>query len=191
MKAICYNGSIKIADITLPQIRLYADSAISRDVMPLFVPDIPACWQAKICVAVRVHRLGKNILPKFVMRYVDAIGAVAVLLPSASPPAIDGNVLEDSGVMQILDGAVTTGTWHEQNIGALNELIVDINGECRAFRASDLDIANTVSLISRYATLKTGDFIILESTASIVPLSRNDVINVTLASSAALHIKVK
>ena len=190
MKAICYSGSIKTADFTLPQIRLYADSAISRDVMPLFIPDIPACRQAKICVAVRVHRLGKNILPKFVMRYVDAIGAVAVLLPSDSP-AIDGNVLESSGVMQILDGAVTTGTWHEQNIGALNELVVGINGECRTFRASDLDIANTVSLISRYATLKTGDFIILESTASVVRLTRNDVIDVTLGSSSALHIKVK
>lgn len=189
MKAICYNCSLKMADTPLPQIRLYADSAISRDVMPLFIPDISACWQAKICVAVRVHRLGKNILPKFVMRYVDAIGAVAVLLPSA--PTIDGSVLESSGVMQILDGAVTTGIWCEQNIGALNELIVDINGECRAFSASDLDIADTVSLISRYATLKTGDFIILESTASVVPLTRNDVINVTLGSSPALHIKVK
>lgn len=189
MKAICYNGLLKMADTSLPQIRLYADSAISRDVMPLFIPDIPGCWQAKICVAVRVHRLGKNILPKFVMRYVDAIGAVAVLLPSA--PAIDGNVLESSGVMQILDGAITTGTWCEQNIGALNELIVDINGECRTFRASDLDIASTVSLISRYATLKTGDFIILESTASVFSLTRNDVINVTLGSSPALHIRVK
>ncbi len=186
MKAISYSGNIKMADITLPQIRLYADSAISRDVMPLFIPDISASWHAKICVAVRVHRLGKNILPKFVMRYVDALGAVAVLVPSE-----DDVVLENSGVMQILDGAVTTGTWHEENIGALSELTVNINGKCRSFSATELDIANTVSLVSRYATLKTGDFIILESTASVFPLTRNNVIDVELASSPALHIKVK
>lgn len=189
MKAICYSGNLRAWDTALPEIRLYADSAVSRDVMPLFIPDIPVQWHVKLCVAVRVHRLGKNILPKFVMRYVDALGVVAVLAPDATDSTADS--LEDSGVMQILDGVVTTGTWIEQNIGAVNELNVEINGESRIFSASELGIADTVSLISRYATLKTGDFIIFESTAVKLPLTRNDVIDVSLCASPTLHLKIK
>ena len=171
-------------DMPLPRICIYADSAISRDVMPLFIPDISESWKVKICLAARVHRLGKNILPKFVHRYVDAVGAVAILQPT------DDN-LEKSGVMRILDGAVTTGTWIERNIGADDALTVDTNGESRLFRPAELGIAEAVSLISRYATLKTGDFIIFESTAAGLPLSRNDIIDVTIDSRAALHLKVK
>ncbi|MCC8114584.1 MAG: hypothetical protein LIP03_11480 [Bacteroidales bacterium] len=70
MKIIIFNNGIEAV----------CDSAVGRDVMPLFVPDWGQ-WSIEGRIAFRIERLGKNVAEKFAMRYVDAYGAVAVLRP--------------------------------------------------------------------------------------------------------------
>lgn len=187
MKAIrIFEDKITAGGLTLPKLRLYADSAIGRDVMPLFIPDIPGGWHARVCVAVRVCRLGKDISPKFAMRYVDAISLVALLLPDSDVAAWDS-----SGALALLDSAVTTGRWHECNVGAISEIDVTVNGEHRRLSAPDLGIAARVNEVSRTATLRTGDFLIIDSTGLDLPLVPDTHIQAAIDGEACLSLKVK
>lgn len=188
MKAIrVFPKSIETGtSFTLPSLRLYADSAIGRDVMPLFIPDIAGGWHARICLAVRVHRMGRHISPTFAMRYVDAVSLVALLLPDTAVEA-----WEESGTLALLDSAVTTGQWHECNVGATSEINVTVNGERRTFKAAELGIATMVGEVSRTATLRTGDILIIDTTGIDLPLRPDMHITATIADFTCLSLKVK
>ncbi len=181
----------------MPHLRLYADSAIGRDVMPLFIPDIPGGWHARVCVSVRVHRMGKNISPKFAPRYIDALSLTALLVPDS-----DARAWDQSGVLAILDSAVTTGQWHETDIADLTTLNVQTSlfnrppasaGEkqSRTFSAASLDIAARVSAISRTTTLRTGDIIIIDSTGIDLPLVGDTHIHASIDDFQCLALKIK
>lgn len=188
MKAIrVFPKSIETGtSFTLPSLRLYADSAIGRDVMPLFIPDIAGGWHARICLAVRVHRMGRHISPTFAMRYVDAVSLVALLLPDTAERA-----WEESGALALLDSAVTTGRWHECNVGTLSEINVTVNGERRSFKAADLGIPAMVGDVSRTSTLRTGDMLIIDATGIDLALRPDMHITASIADFTCLSLKVK
>ena len=58
-----------------PVLRLefHPDSALVLQGRPLFMPEEGEGWQAQICLAVKISRLGKNISEKFAPRYYDAV----------------------------------------------------------------------------------------------------------------------
>lgn len=187
MKAIrIFEDNIAAASLTLPRLRLYADSAIGRDVMPLFIPDIPGGWHARICLSVRVNRLGKAISPRFAMRYVDALSLTALLLPGT-----DSGAWDLSGSLAVLDSAVTTGRWHPCDLGALASVEMQAGGEHRTFTAAELDIAARVSAVSRMATLRTGDIIIIDSTGIDLPLAPDTHIDASIDTLPCLSLKIK
>lgn len=104
---------------------------------PLFLP--PGQWRCEIRPAVRIHRLGKAIAPKFARRYYNSIALANCLLP-----VLPGDVRHD-----MLDDAVVTGEWI---------------GEDDFARAYSLDLDAVDSLLSHlseWTTFKTGDLIIL------------------------------
>lgn len=181
MKAILYKGSDPL------NVRMIADSAISRDVMPLFVPDIPTEWMAKICPAVRVRRMGKSISPRFVARHLDAFGAVAVLEPTGK----NADILENSGVLSILDNCVTTGRWIERTIAPADRMMVEARDGKVEIHIAGMEVEKAVSEISRYSTLKTGDIVMLAGCALDIPLVIDDTIKVDVNGVECLHIKVK
>ena len=172
--------------LTLPLLRLYADSAIGRDVMPLFIPDIPGGWHARICVAVHVCRLGKDISPKFAMRYVDAISLVALLLPD-----VDESSWDRSGTLALLDSAVTTGRWHECDVASLSDIEVEVASQHRTIPAAALDIATRVHEVSRMTTLRIGDMLIIDSTGIDLPLIPDTHIKAAIGQINCLSLKVK
>lgn len=187
MKAIrILEDKITAGGLTLPLLRLYADSAIGRDVMPLFIPDIPGGWHARICVALRVCRLGKDISQKFAMRYVDAISLVALLLPDT-----DGISWDRSGALALLDSAVTTGRWHECDVASLSDIKVEVDSEHRTIPAAALDIATRVREVSRMATLRIGDMLIIDSTGIDLPLIPDTHIHAAIDGEPCLSLKVK
>ncbi len=201
MKAIrIFEDTASADSLQLPRLRLYADSAIGRDVMPLFIPDIPGGWHARVCLSVRVHRLGKNISPKFALRYVDALSLTALLLPDT-----DAQAWDRSGVLAILDSAVTTGQWHATDLAALTSVDIHaalLNGSpaedgektidiSRTFAAPDLDIATHVSTVSRTATLRTGDILIIDFTGIDIPLRPDTHIVATIDDFQCLSLKIK
>lgn len=187
MKAIrIFEDTTEAGGLQLPRLRLYADSAIGRDVMPLFIPDIPGGWHARVCVSVRVHRLGKNISRKYAPRYVDALSLTALLLPDT-----DAHAWDLSGYLSILDSGVTTGQWHETDIAGLTTVDVHVNDHHLTFSAADLDISARVNAISRTATLRTGDILIIDSTGVDIPLVADTHITATINDFQCLALKIK
>lgn len=172
--------------LALPHLRLYADSAIGRDVTPLFVPDIPGGWRARICVAVRLCRLGKDISPKFAMRYVDAVSLTALMLPCT-----DEEAWHRSGALALLDSGVTTGQWHTCDVSTLSTLEVEAGGEHRSFDFASLGIPSRLSAVSHMAIMRMGDILIIDSTGIDLPLIPDTRIEASLNSLKCLSIKVK
>lgn len=131
---------------------LFADSAVGREVQPLFVPD--GEWTGCLRLAVRMHLLGKAISPAFVPRHADAWGVVLVMRPI-------GQVLPNW--LGIMDSAVTTGRWLP--LGAAEaemayEAILPGGERVDVGPFSLADASEAVSRVSQLATLKTGDIII-------------------------------
>lgn len=124
---------------TLPGGVLVADSAIvytERD-QPLFLPEFSTRWRGKLYGGVAVGRLGKSIRAKFASRYIAGfrVGIRAI-------PVDDGC---DGSLSGLFDGAFAVGPM----LDALPDG-VDM-AQCE----------KAVEAVSRVATLKTGDLLLL------------------------------
>lgn len=156
MKAIIYPGSLE-------QITVIADSAIGRDVQPLFLPE--GEWDGRMAWAVRIGRLGKCVSPKFALRYVDGIAPALLTAPAPPVPAWAA----------IADGALIPGAW----------VSLDEAGATLPGSPSRDEIAAAVSDITRYATIKTGDIIVLSPSAPF-PLAAGSTV-----TAPGLNVRVK
>ena len=153
------------------KLSLYADSAVGRDVQPLFIPEIEGDWCVTLMPAYRVGRLGKSVPAKYADRYIDAVSVVALMHPASVRPEA-GAV---PGWLSLMDSAVTTGRWLTQ------------------WQASDTegDAASALSLASGIATLKTGDVIIPPVKGRTVSLKPCDVITAEIGAEQVLRLKIR
>ncbi len=164
--------------------RFYADSAIGRDCMPLFIPDAPAPLGIDVCPAVMISRLGHTVQPKFALKYAGAVGAVAVL--RCPDP-------DFASMLTIIDSAVTAGTWIPvESLPAQ----IDFTASCDETAASaqhsleSLRFPSFLEKISRRTTIKTGDIIIFPPFASFSP-GKNRRLTASVAGQPSLNIKIK
>lgn len=129
---------------------LFADSAVGREVHPLFVPD--GEWVGCLRLAVRVQLLGKTISPAFVPRHLDSWGVVLIMRPAG--------VAGLPNWLGIMDSAVTVGRWLPLDAPLGYEAVLP-GGQAVTVGSFSLDEAcEAVSRASQLATLKTGDIII-------------------------------
>lgn len=146
-----------------PVLRLefHPDSALVLQGRPLFMPEEGEGWQAQICLAVKISRLGKNISEKFAPRYYDGISfAMRLTLPSA-PELASGIAGMDSGIVH--------GQWIAAAKASAPMAVTAGGVEIRlAPQAAAIDRA--ISMISRYTTLKIGDLILFPAADTMVPL---------------------
>ncbi len=157
-----------------------ADSAMGRDVMPLFVPD--GAWHASLAVAYRIGRLGKNVRQKFAARYIDAVGPVLLLRPgSLDCPE------EPKPWLAIFDSAVTTGRFAEF---AGSPITLEAAGRQAVVESHGMAIDAIVD-ISRYGTVKTGDLIVPRYGWLDAELVPNAHIVASLNGVELLNVKVK
>lgn len=138
----------------MPPVTLLTDSSAILPGRPLFIPEFSQGWQIYLCPAVRVSRLGKFIGRRFARRYYDAYTVVARLRPTDA--GCDGACAE------AFDNAITLGRWVELGDGEeLTELTVTRVGDLQVtLDDAALDIDGTVSRLSEFFTLKTGDIVI-------------------------------
>lgn len=191
MKALYIHNDkiILTGGLSLPPVTLYADSAIGRDVMPLFLPDLPVDFHARMCVAARIAWLGKCVREKFAARYVDAISVVCVMVPDDSSPGVAE--LKRSGYMEVMDGAVTTGRWLDPPLKTADSLIIRVGEQERTCQVADLGIPAAVCAASAFSTIKTGDVIILGNTAMDVPLRRGLDLTCSIDRQECLNLRVR
>ncbi|MCM1071303.1 MAG: hypothetical protein NC391_06670 [Alistipes timonensis] len=151
---------------------LGADSALVRPGFPCFLPDFAReGWELRLAPVIRVSRLGKWIEPRFAHRYIDALSLAAILRPAVpeAPLASPRHCGEAKAelppasprppFLPIFDGAITPGLFTPLPEGL--EAILAVKGAAPIpFTLSDLRAAETLALISRSVTLKSGDLII-------------------------------
>lgn len=114
------------------KVRVIADSAIARNRQPWFLPDFGLNWRWRTAIAFRVNKLGKNVNPKFMARYIDAVTLLWV--PEA----------DEVKEADYMDGAVVCGIWLTPNFELPKEELASFtltatikNGDILAFMLPD------------------------------------------------------
>lgn len=159
------------------------DSAHVPHAMPMFLPDWEGVqsWRGEFLLAVRIGRLGKNIAPKFSPRHIDGI-TVAMRLDT---PDVASDKLQR---LAIADNSLAMGQWESWEERQEFEICIHDGMECVTLTAQK--VLETISHISHYTTLKTGDTICLATTLG-QPLNPNDTVTATLNDKQVLSLRVK
>ena len=163
-----------------PDIKVFADSALSPGDKPLFIPDAPPQgWEGMILPAVRVDRLGTSIATRFANRYYAHVTAVHLLRPAGPWPEI----------YRSMDHALSLGRWMPTD-GRRAFDISDGTGTVTA----DLDLLRAdeaISALSRLMTLKMGDVIIFNRPPIMRPPVPDTTLRVTVDGVEAIRFNLK
>lgn len=179
--------SDRVAQPSCLPVTLLTDSSFVRKGTPLFVPDFAEGWELEIVPCLTVCRLGKSIPARFAARYIGETGIVGRLLP----PQTEGCGAMLPALAANFDGALCLGERFATD-GLPHDLTISVEGACElAITSDDLNIENTVALVSRYMTLKTGDLIIPCRTGLRVPAVPGTSVRATLDGKPALKLKIK
>lgn len=151
----------------MPQISLMADSSLLKDGKPFFIPDFDTLFTARPAMVVQICRLGKNIAPKFAHRYYNAIGlGVCVTAKNLFDSLKAAN--ESTALAISFDGSAILSDMkmleEPHSIAADTHFSISVNGtELWNFNAtqSKVNIENLIANISRYYTLKIGDYLLI------------------------------
>lgn len=162
-----------------------ADTAVARPGFPVFVPDFARSWRIGFMPTVTVRRLGKWIEPRFAHRYYSTLSVVARLLP---PQGCEGT----SALMCNADGTLATAAPVElSSLGAELTIALENTGEALTLPLDELQLPETVALISRYMTLRTGDLVMPGFLPFTLPVQLDTKVELTLNGAPHLSFKVK
>lgn len=168
-------------------VTLLTDSAFVRKGMPLFVPDFAMGWELEIVPCLTVCRLGKTIPARFARRYLGEIGLVGRLLP----PEAEAGSATLTALASNFDGALCLGErFAIDGTDAGITISLDGVGEI-SLSAEDMNLENTIALLSRYMILKTGDLILPCRTGLRVSARPGAKVKATLDGKPALNLKIK
>lgn len=186
MKAIVIRRGADSPVTEFPEIINVPDSAVSRDNRPVFLPDGGCPWQGHILPAYRICRLGKNVPPRFAVRYFDAVTLAVLATPAP------GTIPQSLAAMA--DGALTQGKWIDlpediRGTHAVHKgLCRDMNLE---FSDASSSVCEAIHAMSRCMTLKMGDIIIPFDRGITLPLHIDSEIAATLDGIKVLEYRIK
>lgn len=162
-----------------PVIFCKPDSALLKSGKPFFIPDDLGRIEYEGELVVRICRLGKSIPERFAHRYYDAV-TVGVDFTARELQAnlkAKGLPWERS---KGFDGSGAIGEWiPKEKLPDISRLRfhLDINGKTvQEGYAGDMffSVDRTISFISRWFTLKTGDMLFTGCPAGCGPVNIND-----------------
>ncbi len=185
MKAIALNRHIGGIIPPRPSITLFPDSALTVARQPLFLPGFADKWAAEAGLAFRITRLGKTIAPRFARRYYDAVTVALRAIPLSEE-------WDRSGALtSAFDGALTLGTWIP--IADTEDFTVEFNSEALGFRATrhELLTDESISAVSTFCTIKSGDAIIPAMNAAEAPLLPRTSIIASINGCGCLALKIR
>ena len=167
MKIFCMEGNYAGCGIT-KCMSVLPDSTLLYSERPFFVPDFDPCFTARLSVALRINRLGKNIDPKFAPRYycewtaaisIRANGMLQSLrshgLPWDSAIAFDRSLIAGN-FMQVTDSDASGDP-------VIPDLLLKLDGEVKAVWSHaemTTSINESIAYASSENTIKTGDLVL-------------------------------
>ncbi len=153
-----------IRKTTPPVVFLKADSSLLKNGKPFFIPDFMGAIDYETEIVVRICKLGKSIPERFAYRYYDAVTVgIDITARNYLKLAREGGLPWD--ICKGFDGSAVIGDWVAKEklppVDALH-FNLDINGTtvqegCTAHLLRTID--ETISYISQFYTLKTGDIL--------------------------------
>lgn len=179
-----------------PVIFLKPDTAILPKKMPFVIPDYTDNLQYEAEVVVRINRVGKHIDEKFAHKYYDEIGLGIDFtardiqkqlkekgLPWEKSKAFDGSAV----VGKFLNKSVF------KNIDKIDFKLIK-NGEIVQNANTSLminSIDELISYVSKFFTLKIGDFIFTGTPAGVGKTIENDNLIGVINDEEVFNIRVK
>lgn len=148
---------IKEGDV--PEVDFHPDSAMILPGRPLFMPDYGENRRVRLYLAVKISRLGKNVGRKFVTRYYDSF--------TLGQHIVCDTTAATEGLLSGADSTLNFDGW-QASAGLDGKISISIARDGRHAATHeeagpDLRerIERAVCAVSRYATLKMGDVIML------------------------------
>lgn len=152
---------------------LKGDSALLVNRKPFFIPDETNELVASPALALRVCRLGKHIAPRFANRYYDAVApALDIQAFDLRAHAIANKEPWTQAVS--LDGSFPLGEWRENGSFETVETNWTNGTDEKKLGANEEQMAEAVSLASKYMTIRQGDIIYLQLTDQPFSIKFND-----------------
>lgn len=179
-----------------PMIFLKPDSALLKKNKPFFIPDFSNNLQFEAEVVLRISKLGKGIAARYANRYYDAI-TVGIDFTARDLQ----NKFSQSGhpweLSKTFDGSAPVGNFIPVEKFPEHSDIsfgLEVNGETRQEgNTSDLifSFAEIIAYVSRFYTLKTGDFIFTGTPSGVGPVKKGDNLVARLAGETVLDFYVR
>jgi acylpyruvate hydrolase len=155
------------------------DSALLRNNDPFFLPDFAKSFHHEVEIVVRINRLGKNIDAKFANRYYNEIGLGIDFTARDLQDELRSKGLPWEKSKAFDSSAVISGFTEKALYPNLKnlEFHLEINGDVRQ-RGNTADmifnIDHIISHVSKYFTLKIGDYIYTGTPAGVGPVEIGD-----------------
>lgn len=195
MKVIGISGNYGRQEENLkPTVYLMSDSSLLKDGKPFFIPDFATSFEFSPSLVLHVNRLGKNISRKFAHRYYDEVTVGLAVKACGMKDAFDG---EDAGALALaFDGAAILGNFikKESFQEGAGEFSVSIDGDTCFTGNVDmlqLDFDEIIEYVSKYFTLKIGDYIYVCTPPDFIGMRMNTVITAKCGNEEVLRFKVK
>lgn len=154
----------------------------------MFIPDFAMEWYLTAVPFFTIGRLGKNIPTRFASRYIESCGIALRLTPPTDEPLPPTNFV--SALSTGFDEALAPGKAF--TFSATSDMNISTSvGEQLTVTHHELHIEETVALISRYMTIKTGDIIIPCITPLRFQAETGTTVTVTLNANTAIELKLR
>lgn len=165
-----------------------SDSCLLREKKPFFVPEFDDDFRLFPTVAIRLSRLGKNIASRFAPRYwheaavwinARACGMLARLSDEGLP--LDSAVAFDNS---LISAPFAEADSESLSVFRFRLLLNDREALIWSASSLALDADRAIEAVSRTATLKTGDVLLLGFDSRGIPVKPGDNIKITVDTSS-------
>jgi acylpyruvate hydrolase len=172
------------------------DSALLRNNDPFFLPDFANSFHHEVEIVVRINHLGKNIEEKFAHRYYDEIGLGIDFTARDLQDELRSKGLPWEKCKAFDSSAVISKFVRKDKFLDINNLNfhLEVNGEIRQQgNTSDMifNIDQIILHVSKYFTLKIGDYIFTGTPAGVGPVKIGDRLRGFLEGENFLDFQVK
>ena len=172
------------------------DTALLRNNDPFFLPDFANEFHHEVEIVVRINKLGKNIEEKFAHRYYEEIGLGIDFTARDLQDQLKKKGLPWEKSKAFDHSAVISKFVNKDQFPDLNNLNfrLDINQETRQEgNTADMifSIDHLIAQVSKYFTLKIGDYIYTGTPAGVGPVKIGDRLQGFIENETFFDFEVK
>lgn len=180
---------------TEPVIFLKPETALLRTGHPFFIPPFSNEIHYETEVVLRICRVGKGISPEFALRYVDKVSVGIDFTARDIQDKLKSKGLPWE-ISKGFDGSAALGEWVDAENLNLNHLdfslkLNNLNAQIGNTKDMLFSIANIISYISTFYTIKIGDLIYTGTPAGVAKVNPGDTLEAFLGDQRVLHMKIK